>query len=438
MKKLFCSRNPKIICFLSLVVFISSTQAQNIIHPKIGNSVMSVGEKIRLTLVGKIQNYGDTHPETFDSDIHSPKSINIHPNGEKYYVNSLEGATTVVYDAHTNKKLKVIHHEFEEKDSSLWSPFSGLYPFTHYKEHLNTFYGKPVESTFSHAGRYLWIPYYRRSYDINAQDPSAVAVVDTEKDVIIRLMETGPLPKMIVCSPDGHYIAIAHWGNNTVGLIDISSNDPRLWKHKSCVIVDYELNLNFSLTEPVDRDNNSGYALRGSVFSSHGKYLLVGCMGGGGGIAIIDVEKGQYLGRVLGMKSNVRHLLIKNGCLYLSMNASGYVQKIALAKIIKAISKMKNKLVHVDGWENCKVGAGARTIEVSPGGRYIFAACNLNSSIDVVDTQSMQRIASLPVDSYPVGLDISKDGHYLFTTSQGRRNGGGNAVDIIKVDYLKK
>lgn len=48
---------------------------------------------------------------------------------------------------------------------------------------------------FSHRGRYLWVPYYRRSFDINAQDPSAVAVIDTRTDSIVRMFETGPLPK---------------------------------------------------------------------------------------------------------------------------------------------------------------------------------------------------------------------------------------------------
>ena len=68
--------------------------------------------------------------DTDDPDIRSPKSVNIHPSGDKYYVNSLEGGRTVVFDFHTQQKLKVIMHEFSEmKDSALWAPASGLFSF---------------------------------------------------------------------------------------------------------------------------------------------------------------------------------------------------------------------------------------------------------------------------------------------------------------------
>jgi YVTN family beta-propeller protein len=417
----------------------SAAASAQIIHPKIGTTVKSDDGRITVTLIGKKIAWSSSDPNTYDADIHSPKSVNVHPSGKKFYVNSLEGAKTVAYSMDGFKKLAVINHKFDERaDAALWSKPSGLYPFTHYNGRgiaLNTFFGKPVESTFSHNGKYLWVPYYRRNYDINAQDPSSVAIIDTETDKIIRLMETGPLPKMIATSPDGRYVAIAHWGNNTVGLIDISSPDPRQWHHKSVLIVDHQLDLHYSLTTPVDRDNGSGYALRGTVFTPDNHYLLVGCMGGGGGIAVIDLQRGEYMGRMLGMMANVRHLVIKNGYLYLSINGGGYVQRIELDKFIDAARQMKNRQGQIAGWTNCKVGTGARTIELSPSGKYIFAACNNASALYVVDAKEMKVITHISVDSYPVGLDISKDGRYIFTTSQGRSGGGGNAVNIFRVDY---
>ena len=81
---------------------------------------------------------------------------------------------------------------------------------------------------------------------------------------------------------------------------------------------------------------------------------------------------------------------------------------------------------------------GARTIEASPSGRFIFAACNNASKLCVVDTRQMKMVASTAVDSYPVGLDISQDGSIVITTSQGRKGeGGGNAVDIFQVTYAE-
>ena len=418
-----------------LILFFAMPVGAQTEHPALGTKVSSADNTFTITLLSRKQNYSYAESATLDKDIRSPKSVNIHPNGKKFYVNSLEGGKTVVYATETNEKLKVIEHEFTEADSLLWSKPSGLYPFTHYKKNLNTFRGKPVESAFSHGGRYLWIPYYRRSYDINAQDPSAVAVIDTQTDSIIRLMETGPLPKMVAVSGDNRYVAITHWGNNTVGIINIESKSPEDWYYEDCVTVQHKLTLNYSLTASVNRDVNSGLCLRGTVFTPDGRYLLVGCMGGNGGIAVIDLKDFSYLGNIYGMMTNLRHLVIRNDYLYLSINKEGYIQRVPLPTFYEAIGQIENGKATLKDWENCKVAAGARTIDITPDGRYVVAACNFSSRLVVVDTESFKEIARIKADSYPVGLDISKDGKYVYTTSQGRDGAGGNCVDIYQMDY---
>lgn len=164
-------------------------------------------------------------------------------------------------------------------------------------------------------------------------------------------------------------------------------------------------------------------------------------MGGGGGLAVIDVEKQEYLGRVMGVMPNVRHILISDGYIYLSVNSAGYVQRIKLDKFMESAKEMNNHLATSTGWENCKVGAGARTIEMSPSGKYLFAACNNASKLCVVDTRTMTMIAEIAVDSYPVGLDVSKDGKTVIVTSQGHTQGGktlgGLAVNIYSVEYAE-
>lgn len=423
------------VCLMALGVY-----AQDVVHPATGTEV-STPEGLKVRLIGRHQQYARSM-DGWDEDINSPKSINIHPDGSKYYVNSLEGCRTIAYEMATHKKLAVINHRFDGSETELWAKPSGFYNFTHYAArdgfNVNAFMGKPVESCFTHGGRYLWVPYYRRSFDINAQDPSAIAVIDTEKDSIIRMLETGPLPKMIATSHDGKTVAVSHWGNNTVALIDVSSSSPADWHHKKMLVVDYILPLNYSTTVSVDRDNGSGYALRGTVFTPDDRYLLVGCMGGTGGIAVIDLKEDKYLGRVKGMMDNVRHLVIRDGYLYLSINAAGCIQKIGLDDFLQAACQMDGegkKMVNVGGWQTCKVGTGARTIELSPSGRYAFAACNNASKLCVVDTREMKLITSINADSYPVGLDISEDGRYVIITSQGRSGGGGNAVDIFEITY---
>ena len=424
---------------LFLLLFLTAAAAAQqppVVHPKPGETRLDA-PSITVTFLTRKQNYPGGPAATQDVDVLSPKSVNIHPAGYKYYVNSLEGMRTVAFDFATGRKLKVIHHAFDSTHLALWAPASGLFPFNYTYKDPWTFSGKPVESTFSHNGRYLWVPYYRRSYDINAQDPSAMAVIDTQRDTIVRIFETGPLPKMIATSPDGNRIAVTHWGDNTVGLLDISGNDPTRWHYVSCHIVDYKLKLNYSRTVSVNRDAGSGYCLRGTLFTPDGRYLLVGCMGAGGGIAVIDLQNDRYLGRILGMMSNLRHLILSGEYLYLSINNKGYVQRIPLSRILESIDGFdeKHTTVTLTDWESCKVPAGARTIVASPDGRFIFAACNFSSKIAVVDTRTMTLVGTLDADSYPVGLDLSRDGKYLLSTSQARPSGGGNAVDIFEIRY---
>ena len=420
------------------LAFVLAGQAQTVVHPSVGTVSRSTDSSVTLTLEHKLQQFDWARPKSIDKDIHSPKSVNFHPDGKKFYVNSLEGCATIAYETGTWRKIKVISHQITPKHRNLWSEPSGLFPFRHYSPDsmdVNRFSGKPVESTFSHGGRYLWVPYYRRTFDLNAQDPSALAIIDTERDTIIRLMETGPLPKMIACSHDGKHIAVTHWGDNTVGVINAESDNPADWHYEKLYIVDYQLKLDYSLKESVNRDVNSGYCLRGTVFTPDDRYLLVGCMGGSSGIAVIDMQRQEYLGRISGMRANTRHLIIQNGWLYLSCNADGIVQRIPLDRFLGALSEMKNKKASVSGWEECAVFKGARTIVASPNGRFIFAACNTGSRLCIVDTRTMKMVGSAEVDSYPVGLDISPDGTFLITTSQGRNNQGGNAVDIFKVEF---
>ncbi len=430
------------LCISAILFCISVASAQDICHPELGSSVASKGG-LRLTLSDRRQNWDMREKQTFTPSIISPKSVNIHPDGSKFYVNSLEGASTVVFDAATRRVLSKVRHVFNDSHTPLWAPPSGYYPFRHYDEDLNTFRGRPVESVFTHGGRYLWIPYYRRSFDLNAQDPSALCVIDTRTDRIVRLMEAGVLPKMIAVSPDNSRVAVAHWGDNTVGYIDCSSSDPARWHHLRPFVVDRQLKWDLSLTEPVNRDSGSGNALRGTVFTPDGRYLLVSCMGGMGGIAVIDTKAsgGRYLGKLFGMMPNVRHMIFSGQNLYLSINRAGYVQRISLSRLyagIDALRKSPRRQHTISaGWQSAKVGAGARTIVSSPKGRFIFVACNITSSLDVVDTKTMKRVLSLPLDSYPVGMDISADGRTLYVTSQGRKDRipSGNCVDIVTVKY---
>ena len=405
----------------------------------IGTSSNSAGSGISISLVKRFQHYNantKNENDVFDVSINSPKSVNILNSKNKFYVNSLEGEETAVYDLTTFKKIKIIKHSFNASNQYLFKgDANASFIYKTKTGNLNYFNGKPVESCFSHNGKYLWITYYRKSYDANAIDPSAVCIIDTDADTIVRVMTTASLPKMIACSPDSKTIAISHWGDNTVSLIDISSGNPSSFSYLDNIVIDYRMNLNFSSNTKIDRDNNCGNCLRGTEFTPDNKYILVGKMGSNG-IAIIDIEKRKYLGTVTGMKTNMRHLIIKDAWLYLSSNKYGYVQKTLLSDFVKYFSTA-SKMGAYDKWQNAFVGIGARTISIDPSGKYLFAAVNNESKVSIVRTSDMKVLASCNADSYPVGMDMSEDGKILIVTAQGKTSGGGNSVMVFKVNYGK-
>ena len=147
----------KKLLFAAFALFALQTTAQPPLkHSVLGTSVRSDDGQLTITSVDKRQNYSGGDAQTRETAVNSPKSANIHPNGKKYYINSLEGCATVVFEMGTNRKLKTINHQCDPSKDALWSPPSDLYPFTHYKTNLNTFAGKPVEGCFSHGGRYFW------------------------------------------------------------------------------------------------------------------------------------------------------------------------------------------------------------------------------------------------------------------------------------------
>lgn len=431
--------------FLIFIFFITSYSltAQEI-HPSIGSTAGGEEVGVEITLIAKIQNYSTKADNTYiirETDIYSPKSIIFLEEKQKFYVNSLEGYKTVVFDINTFKRKKTIVHGFGKANDSLFLETNVLgYQFLKPRSNPNVFYGKPVESCLSHDGKYLWVTYYRRSYDPNAIEPSAVAIIDTDKDEIVRVMPTGPLPKMIACSPDNKHIAVTHWGDNTVGIIDISSDNVKDFKYVKHFVVGYQAIFTKKDQEAeINRDSKCGYCLRGTAFTTDSKYLLVGRMGGGGGIAVFDMTTFSSITTVWGMKTNVRHLVVTDNYLYLSSNRTGYIQKTPIKDFIQFAINPKNKEVKYTKWSDCYAGIGARTIEVSGDEKYIFVAVNNESKIVIIRTEDMKRVAVIKADSYPVGLAYSEKRNLLISTSQGRKDqGGGNCVDVFTVNFFEK
>lgn len=366
--------------------------------------------------------------------INSPKSVIFSPDGSKFYINSLEGMETVVFDANSLKKLASISHRFTEKDAPLFQGEDRVYGYQYYSSPKsgsnNCFGGKPVEFAMSHNGKYLWVPYYRRSWDKRATSPSALAIIDTETNKPVRVMPTGTIPKMLAVSPDGNTLAVTNWGDNTIGLIDISSTDPANFRYIKQLVDGYKLPLaNLS----GDRDSVCGHCLRGTVFTPDSKHLLVGRMHGGG-ISVFDVDSGENIGLLTGFPPTPRHLAISadGKKLYVSSNQSGMISEVDLEAALARLTASHNREADARP-KTLFVGKGARTLSLSPDNKYIYVACNNDSRLAMVDRDNWRVVDSIPLSPYGVGLAVNPSGDRVITTSQGRQGKGGHKVDVFKV-----
>lgn len=415
--------------------------SEGIVRAPIGayaESAATPGRRLSLELVARFQHYNDApaNPaDHFDPFVFSPKSARFSRDGTKVYVNALEGLVTIVFDPRTLQRTGTISHRFRARHAALFSdqprtPWLA-FPATGGPKNPNHFNGKPVESTLSADGRYLWVPYYRRSYDRMSTLPSAVAIIDTKTDRIRRIMATGPIPKYVVGSPDGSLMAVIHWGDNTVGLIDTRGDTPAAYRHAALITVGYRVDLNKITSK--DRDHGCGYCLRGAVFTADGSYLLVARMGGGG-IAVIDVAARRYLGSIHGMRPTPRHLeLNADGTrLYMSLSFAGYVAYYRTEDIIDAVKRRQKILKPLrEGY----TGSATRTIALSPDGRVVFAAVNRESRVVALDADTLKPLLHIAADSYPVGMAVSPDGTQLWITAQGRKRRGGNSVSVYRIRY---
>jgi DNA-binding beta-propeller fold protein YncE len=389
-----------------------------------------------LQLEARFQHYepkGLVAADHYETHIQSPKSALVHNGARKFYVNSLEGFMTPVFGLDTLARKTTIFHVFDKKDSMLFDDGEQIdYSFTTRDSNMNVFSGKPVEMCLSHNGKFLWISYYRRSFDANAVDPSAVAIIDTEADSIVRVMKTGPLPKMLATSPDNKFIAITNWGDNTVHLIDISSDKPSDFKYAAHFAVGRRLKLDY--TEKVNRDSDCGYCLRGTIFTPDSRYLIVGRMSGGG-LAFFDMQTQEYLGTVFGTLGNVRHLGIHKNHFYLSSNVHGTIQRTSLDSLIRFVEKDISGGTPYTNWQNVYTGKGARTFVIDTNKDYLYATANNESMISIVRLDDFKVVGTINADSYPVGMAIDTVTARLIVTSQGKRTGGGNSVMIFKMIY---
>jgi len=383
-----------------------------------------------------------TPSDIIDARIRSPKSVRFSPDSQELYVEALEGSRTLILSQDGLDDRDSILHAFNRLTEPLFPPLA-----PGQKRNFNHFLGKPVETELTHGGKFLWVPYYRRSFDTHSREASAMALIDTSARKIIRVLPTGPISKGVRASRDGHWLAVSHWGDNTVGLWDISGDDPERFHLAARFAAGSPLNLK---KISGDRDVNCGLCVRGLEFSEDALRLWVTAMRGGF-VAEFDLRQlpalplfgsPRILYRGLGQAPRDIELTADGKSLLTSCAKTGTISKIELEKEMPfpddgdrapafLPSKPPTVSVHAD---SVRLSGGVRSIRISPDDRHVYAAINGTSRIGVISLDGKLEIAaSIATDPYPVGLDISPDGHWLAVTAQGKKGMGGDSLSIYRI-----
>ncbi|MBL7545063.1 MAG: beta-propeller fold lactonase family protein [Bdellovibrionaceae bacterium] len=401
---------------------------------------------VKLSLVHRWQSY-NAKPEFkndhYDQDIFSPKSVSFSEAGDIAFVQSLEGAKTLFFKSDGSEKMATIKHQFDKKSVKELVDRKQTFTYKNDPKMFQGFTGKPVESIVTHDGKYLWTTYYRKNYDELGQQTSAVAIIDIPEKKIVRVMGTGPISKYVEKSPDQKWLAISNWGDNTVGIYNISGTTASEFKEHQLLIVEKKHSLKNLKS---NRDKDCGFCVRGLAFSPDSQYLFVTRMKGGG-ISIFkkgSANKFELFGTAMGLQPGPRDIhFSKDGKdIFIGCNSSGTIAKISLENFVNLFEKNVSKTIDINDTDfkfiKKFIGLGVRSFKVHPKFDYLFLTSNNGSEIIIAKSSDLSVLGRVPVDSYPVGLSISPDGKYLWVTSQGKDSQGGNSVSVFLItEYLK-
>lgn len=297
------------------------------------------------------------------------KSVRVSPDGRRAYVENLEGQRTLVYDTRTFARIAEITHV-----------------------------GKPVETAFTEGGRFVWISYLRLllpGYPVAVPDetrydrPSQVAVYDAAQSRIVARIDVGIMPKFLAVSPDESLVAVSNWISDTVTLIDT--------KRRAAVA-----------TVKV------GHVPRGLCFTPDGRWLYVTNFRGSS-LSRIDVVARRVVKTITKVGDQPRHLVItRDGTtMFLSTNRDGWLHKYSLTPNGEDVTETRVASVFV--------GREARTIGLTPDGRFVFVCCFDSGSVVAVDAATMKVVSRTRVGDGAVGLDLSPDGRHLWVVTQPTR-----------------
>lgn len=293
----------------------------------------------------------------------SPKSIVY--SGDKYFFaqNMMYKHKITVYD----RSYELVKTISDEVDLS----------YCGHENYSGIFQGSPVEATFSHGGRYMWVSNYQMYGDgfenpgtdgcriSDSYDSSFVYRIDTRSFDIDAAIKVGAIPKYLATTPNNKYILVSNWCSGDLSIIDA------LWN-----------------TE-IKRIKLGKYP-RGIAVDKNSEFAYVAIMGETR-IAVVDLKSFQ-VSWIENVGKKPRHLCIdsKSEYLYATINSENKIQKIDL---------LSKEVV-----DSSPTQRTPRSMTISDDDQSLFVVNYNSNTMSHIRTETMNIVQTVATDRHPIGI----------------------------------
>jgi len=337
------------------------------------------------------------------------KSVLFNSSGSKLYAMNLEGMSVYEFDQPSRKLTR--EFKFKPTRGTGWD-YAASKPISSFQE-------KPVEACFSHDDKILWVSLH------NAEGIVPIRLDDLKKNTAlpgkgqltkpvtvhypgitrkdsfhVPLITTGKTPKVIARSADSRHLLVSNWHSYNVSVLEMNENTLPFGK----VIA----------TVPVSA------IPRGIAVDDQHQKSFVAIMGGSS-LAVIN-NKTWKTDTILQVQHSPRHIVMDtSGHLFVSYNSIG--------RIACLDARTGNSLFSTN------THAQPRTIALSKNHKFIFVTCYTSDFVDVykINADNFEKVASLPCEGHPVGVDIVETENRLEAWVCSYKNGA-----IVIYSFLKK
>ena len=293
----------------------------------------------------------------------SPKSVVYSGNGLFFAQNMMYSHTITVYDREHNL-VKTIPDTVDLSKYG-YSKFKGNYK------------GAPVETSFSHDGKYAWVSNYQmygpgfnnpgsdKCSPAQKTDKSFLYRINTESLNIEKVIQVGSVPKFVATSPDNRLVLVSNWCSWDLSVVDTDKDQEikriKLGRYPRGIVV--------------DADSDEAYI---AVMGSYD-------------IAKVDL-KDFSVGWLKNIGHSPRHLNIDPAGkhLYTTLNGEGKIAKIDLST-----GKVLKKVV---------TGNAPRSMVISDDGQRLYVVNYGSNTVSKVRTSDMKVIQKVNVGANPIGI----------------------------------